>query len=135
MKYRKLYDWKYEIAEDITRQTKIIGYEFDHPFFSLRKNGMMTLKAGYKWNGANVVPDADSIMEGSAFHDALYQMGRRKVISDDCKLLADMLLYEICVEKGMSDWLANWVFAGVNVGGESCWREESEQDKETVYEV
>jgi hypothetical protein len=24
----------------------------------------------------------------------------------------------------MDDWLANWVFAGVNVGGEVFWRED-----------
>jgi hypothetical protein len=131
VKFRKLYSYKYQLIEDYTCDTEIQGWEYEGDWFSFKKDGTLTLKKGYAWNGANCFPDIDSIMEPSAVHDALYQLGRLKVLPYEQRVSADMLLYKMCLRCGMDDWLANWVFAGVNVGGEALWREDwNNQHKE-----
>lgn len=129
MKYRKLYDYKYQLMEDYSHKTPLVGWECETAWFRLAKDGVITLKKGYAWNGANAFPDLDSIIAPSAVHDALYQMGRLGILPYECKVHADMLLYEMCVECGMSDWLANWVFAGVNVAGDGFWTGKASADE------
>lgn len=133
MKYRKLYDYKYQLVEDCSYHTPITGFTYESDWLALAEDGTVTLKKGYAWNGANCFPDVDTIVEPSAVHDALYQLGRLGVLPYECKVHADMLLYEMCVERGMRDWLANWVFAGVNVGGDGCWGAAPEE--EAVVEI
>jgi len=46
--------------------------------------------------------DTDNFMEPSAAHDALYWLMRWKLIPIEYKTFADNLMYELCLENGMS---------------------------------
>ena len=51
MKYKKGY--KYQLVEDEVTKTDIIGYSFDTKFIRLTLVGVLTVKAGYAWDGAS----------------------------------------------------------------------------------
>jgi hypothetical protein len=51
MKYRKGY--KYQIAENDSIQTDIIGYDIDIQFISLDPAGLLTTKSGYASDGCS----------------------------------------------------------------------------------
>ncbi len=103
MKFRRIYNYKYQLIEDYSCSTGIIGWEYENDWVKLTREGLLTLKKGYAWNGANCFPDLESIIKPSAVHDALYQLGRLKVLPYQCKNIADMLLYKMCLECGMDD--------------------------------
>lgn len=45
-------------------------------YIALYTNGVLKIRAGYAWNGADVIPDDDGNMLASLIHDALYQLMR-----------------------------------------------------------
>ena len=99
MKYRKKSFWLFVIHNDLTRQTKITGRDFDNEWVHLDSEGNLTIKGshadGYAWDGCSPkvafldlvwgVPDGviDPETErrktyfASMFHDALYQFGEQ----------------------------------------------------------
>lgn len=59
-------------------------------------------------------------MRGSLIHDALYELIRKGLIDQKYKEAADQLLYDICLEDGMSVIRAKWVYLGVHGFGNSA---------------
>ena len=51
MKYKEGY--KYVLAEDYKIKTPIIGNSIKHDYFTLAKNGTLTVKKGFAWDGAS----------------------------------------------------------------------------------
>ena len=86
--------WKYRLYKSVTFDTGIIPLEpFDHKYIKYDKNGYMTLKRGYQWNGASGgCPDHKAIMGPSALHDALCQMFAMGILTKDQRCQADHLL-------------------------------------------
>lgn len=83
-------------------------------FISLGKDGVLTIDAGYAWDGASgPVVDHDTNMRASLVHDALYQLMRMKKISGKAhKDRADRLFRKMCIEDGVSRILAGiWYYA------------------------
>jgi hypothetical protein len=108
MKYRKGY--KYQLAEDISVQTQIIGIRdiVIDDFIILDSKGLLTVKKGYAWDGASgPTIDTLSSMRGSLLHDALYQLMREKLLSIMWFDTANRLLRDTCIEDGMWKWRAN----------------------------
>jgi len=93
------------------------------PFISLTRSGLLTIKAGYAWNGASgPTIDSKCSMRGSLVHDALYQL--MGIYPDLLKfrLYADELLFIICKQDGMSAVRA-WLWKkAVNGFGEHAAR-------------
>ena len=94
------------------------------PFCELRHDGLLTIKAGYAWDGpSGPTFDTKSFMRGSLVHDVLYQILRNPKFqaTDNEHILlrhrADLLLHDICLEDGMWKWRARWVLRGVRTGG------------------
>lgn len=117
--------YKYQLLDTITFQTKIIpDADINHDFMSLDTNGLLTVKAGYAYDGpSGPTFDTKNFMRGSLAHDALYQMMGDGVLSaDKWREEADRLLVEICKEDGMSAIRRAWVYAGVRVCGERMAR-------------
>lgn len=108
--YRELHKYKYQLVEDFSQQTKITGFDITTDYLRLERSGLLTIKKGYCWDGASgPTLDSKSSMRGSLVHDALYQLIRMGLLSMECRLPGDKLLYKICVEDGMWKWRA-WLW-------------------------
>jgi hypothetical protein len=122
--------YKYQLVEDYSVLTPVIGHHIDQPFFILRDDGTLTIKAGYAWDGpSGPTIDTPTFMRGSLVHDVFYQMMRERLISVDYKLAADELLYRICLEDGMNRIRAHYVFEAVQRFGDSSCEPGSSDDE------
>lgn len=111
IKYREGY--KYQLAEDYVITTDILGYEIDIQFIKLDKDGKLTTRSGYAWDGASgPTLDTPDSMRGSLVHDVLYQLMRMGLLPQSLRAYADKLLEDICIEDGMPEFRADyWHFA------------------------
>jgi len=124
--------YKYQTSRHYHIMTAIKGYSIHLPFITLEESGLLTISAGYAWNGASG-PTWDTLnsMIGSLVHDVLYQLIRLNLISEDYKEYADQLLHDLCTEDGMYSWRADyWRWAVLNFGEGSC--KPSAEPKEEV---
>jgi len=113
IKYKE--GFKYQLAEDYEVDIGIIGYECDLKFIKLTLSGVLLIRNGYAWDGpSGPTFDTPDFMRGSLVHDALYQLMRLNVLSQAERNPADKLLRTICLEDGMPEFRADYVFAGVN---------------------
>lgn len=119
MKIRYKEGYKYQLAEDYTAPTGIIPPRaiMTH-FIELSADGRIAIRADYAWDGpSGPTIDTKNFMRGSLEHDALYQLIREGYLPPDYRAKADMRLWTICLEDGMSTVRAWWVFRGVRMGG------------------
>jgi len=88
-------------------------------YISLDTHGLLTIKKGYAWDGpSGPTVDTANFMRGSLVHDALYQLMRMKLLSDEFhRKAADKELKRICLEDGMSSIRAWWVYESVRQFG------------------
>ena len=119
--YKKGY--KYQLTESYSIKITIKpNAEIDFDYISLSKEGVMSIKKGYAWDGpSGPTIDTLNFMRGSLVHDALYQLMREQILEKSIhREPADKLLQKICKEDGMSLIRAWWVYYGVRVGGDSA---------------
>ncbi|EGQ8445234.1 TPA: DUF1353 domain-containing protein [Vibrio alginolyticus] len=119
MKYKKRQKYKYTLHSEEKIETHIsVSQAYDSPFLSLSKQGVLTIKKGYAWDGASgPALDTKNIMKASLVHDALYQLMREEVLPQSARKHADTLLRETCLEKGMSSFRAAYIYYGVRIVG------------------
>ena len=118
LKYQAGY--KYQVYEDYSIQTTVKPKEIIFlDFIVLEENGMMHIKKGYAWNGANFPAiDTKNFMIGSLIHDALYQLMDEGYLDPVIwKPRADKELVRLTWNDEMSKLRCWWVFKGVNYGG------------------
>lgn len=117
MKYKKGY--KYQIHEDFEIQTgiKIQQGIYTH-FIRMTKDGFLTIKKGYAWDGATKAIDTKSFMIASLVHDAGYQLMAEGFIPKSFRNKWDLLLKDLCIKHGMLSVRAWWVYRAVHrMGG------------------
>ena len=104
--------YKYQLVESCLYQTKIHPRnDIDVPYISLRKDGLLFVKAAYAWDGpSGITIDTKSFMRGSLIHDALYQLIRMGYLELTDRAQADKELYTICLEDGMCKIRAWYVY-------------------------
>jgi len=113
--------YKYQLCNQYKIKTTIYPKSnITTDFIDLDKNGTLTIKKGYAWDGASgIAIDTCNFMRGSLVHDALYQLMRNDLIDRVvCKDIADRLLKTICQEDGMSSARSWWVFNAVKYFGD-----------------
>ncbi len=105
--------YKYQLSRAYSVKTSITGYDIETDFIRLEPNGVLTIRAGYAWDGASgPTIDTKSSMRGALVHDAFYQLEREERISQKERAKIDRELHDICVEDGMWGWRADlWLFA------------------------
>ena len=118
MKYKSGY--KYQLTEDeVFKAPFYPKIPIDTDYISLTSSGIMTLKRGFAWNGANFVIDRKSNMVASAFHDALYKLMRMRLLDHKEWRLADTVYAELQERDGackisiMLDMLGLKIASGV----------------------
>ena len=118
IKYRSGY--KYQLAADCPVATSIKPKtDIATKFITLTKAGKLTVLAGYAWDGpSGPVPDTRLNMRASLFHDALYQLMRKKKLTRKVnKEKADKLFQKFCVEDGVPKPIAKAYYLGLQLGG------------------
>jgi hypothetical protein len=121
IKYRKLDSYKYQLMERYVHDTQWAlakPLETGGKWVVLSKTGRLTLKKGYAWDGpSGPTIDTKNFMRGSLVHDALYQLIREKLLPGNKRKPADVLLWLICLEDGMSRTRADYVYHAVRAFG------------------
>lgn len=131
--YRKLKRYKYQLMEPYNIRIGIEGYSVDFPYVKLDTEGHLEISKGYAWDGpSGPTFDTLNFMRGSLVHDALYQLIRIKKIPPRYKEYADLLLKKICLEDGMSDFRANYVYLAVKLFGGSSAKPGSEKPDKII---
>ena len=107
--------YKYQLAETYVVRTSIRPAEDIETFFvSLSKDGVLTIRRGYAWDGpSGPTFDTSNFMRGSLVHDSIYQLLSQNRLPDKFRGPADYLLRTICIEDGMSDFRAWYVWKAV----------------------
>ena len=134
-KYKRINPWysssEFEILEDFTIKTDIVGFEYDDVNVKLDKWGNLAVKKGFCFGASGPTVDSLSSREGSCFHDALYyisQMGGfdRAADNDKIRYAADMLIYSLCLRNDMYEWRA-WMWYEILRGtGWKSWSDRIE---------
>lgn len=74
--------YKYQVKKDFEIQTPFFGFEVNHFFFILFKDGRLLIKRGYAWDGASgPAIDTEDNMISSLVHDCLSQI-RQELLKD-----------------------------------------------------
>lgn len=109
--------YKYQLKEAYVLATSLRPEQaIELDYLGLGPDGTLTIRKGYAWDGpSGPTIDTADFMRGSLVHDALYQLMReghldREVYRD----VADRLLQALCIEDGMSKWMAWLVYQGVH---------------------
>lgn len=98
--------YKYEMLIKRKVQTSWLGSNIKTEFFELDELGVLTIKAGYRWDGpSGPTIDTPSFMRSSATHDCFFQMLRMGLICDSQRerffKTANKDLKLISIEDGM----------------------------------
>ena len=116
--YRELDDYKYQVHEDFTIQTGILGVRAVTEFIRLTPDGRLWIKAGYAWNGSNWSSDKHAMI-ASLVHDALYQLMRLGLLSRMIfRKPADALYRDIAIAEKLWKPRANFRYRMLRLLGE-----------------
>ena len=120
--YKNIDRYRYELAADYQIIVKIRPENsIHHEYFSLTTGGLLTVKAGYMWDGpSGLAIDSKDFMRGSLMHDACYQVMRLGLLPQSYRQVADEELRRICLEDGMWPIRAWWVYNTVRMFAGSC---------------
>jgi hypothetical protein len=107
--------YKYQLNSDWWVETPIRGVAASIPRYAeLAPTGILTVHAGYAWDGpSGPTIDTPDFMRGSLAHDVLYQMMREGDLDISYRETADKLLEALCIEDGMTELRAGYVYAAV----------------------
>ena len=111
--------YKYQLKANYAHIVNILpDIAIDSPFLSLTKNGLLSIKTGYAWDGpSGPAFHTKSFMRGSLVHDALYQLMREGDLPISDRAAADQMLKTICLEDGMFKFRAWYVHLAVKTFG------------------
>ena len=112
--YREGY--KYQLALPYVVQTPIKPWRrIEHEFFALTQEGLLTIKAGYAWDGASgPTIDTKSSMRAALVHDCFCQLLRNRDLDYDSQAAAvHQFFYDLLREDGMWAWRAKLWHAAV----------------------
>lgn len=98
IKYKSGY--KYQLVEDYSIETGIsLGKTCTTSFLSITAKGLLTIKAGYAWDGASgPAIDTETVKRASLVHDAIYQLIREGYVHPVHKERADELFIEVYLD-------------------------------------
>jgi len=112
---------KYRLTEDYRIYVGIMGFDIDTKYIKLEPDGWMTLRAGFESDGpSGPTIDSDNFMRGAWVHDGLYWLLRNWLLPPFYRFVADIIIYLIVREDGMSKMRAGMVFQGVLRGAQTA---------------
>lgn len=120
--YTNIERYKYRVKFNYSIDIGIKGYDIDLEDLRLTPDGILTLKAGFMWDGpSGPTYDSKTGIRGSGIHDGGYKLIRLELLPPSCKEVFDTLFHDILLTDGMSHGRADLWFTGVHKFGEgSC---------------
>jgi hypothetical protein len=117
-KYKKV-KGGYVLTEDYHYMGKVKPtFMVKHNFFQIYQTGLVIVKKGYFWNGANIVKDTKKNLRASCVHDAYCQaLGWYLIPMKPYRQKSDETFSDICKEDGMSKFVAGLYYLGLRVYG------------------
>lgn len=113
--------YKHQVKHDFTvhiHELLVYG-EVKYDFIHL-KDGYLTAKAGFGWDGASgPTYDTKSTRRGVLLHDIIYRLIRQRLLPPEVKLLADKIMHFVMIKDGMWEWRANGWYKSVSEFGDS----------------
>jgi hypothetical protein len=107
--------FKYQLNHTYSVNIGLYGYDISSRYIRLTADGLLVIYSGYCWDGpSGPTIDTKNFMRGSLVHDALYQLIREGKLPMEVRLFADRVLQIICIEDGMSDFRAWYVYTSVS---------------------
>lgn len=107
--------FKYQLAEDYSCRTPIVGHAIEGDDYALAPDGTLTVRRGYAWDGASGPTfDSPSSMRPSMVHDVFCSLMRAKRLDyDQWQDTVNELFKSQCIEDGMWPWRAKVWHAAV----------------------
>ena len=120
--------FRHQLYEEAWTQTKIYPeYDIETDYIILLTTGQLGAKKGYAWDGPSgpcrLIADRlpgflkriylKTILEGSLFHDALYQLMRMGLLKLLWREQSDKEFKRINLKNGMSNARACWTYKAV----------------------
>lgn len=141
--YRPFPRYKYQTLKDAFFETGIKPLArhtngYDSPYLAVDGEGVVTVKAGYAWDGASgPTIDTKDSMRASLAHDALYNLMRDGVLprSASARKKADEFFHRLLREDGMGLLRSKLWLAGVRVGGRSSASPKANEKFQKVLEA
>ncbi|AFK66704.1 tail assembly chaperone [Colwellia phage 9A] len=101
----------YELLEDYMYMGYVKPlFEIRHKYFTIFPNGLILIKKGYQWNGANVIKDTKQNLRASLVHDAYCQAMALKILPMSYRLPSDRTYKKLCKSDGMNKYWAGTQF-------------------------
>lgn len=97
MKYIKIGS-AYQLTENLIVQTSVYGYLIEDGFFTLKLDGILSIKRGYTWDGASGAIDTKSILRASLVHDIFCDLINKGRLPKAIQKLVDRELVKIIEE-------------------------------------
>jgi len=127
--------YKYQITRDyygILNQELEYKGVFEDDFLIVSGRDLI-IKKHYASDGpSGPTIDTKTFMRGAFRHDAGYQLTRLGVYPESSRKLWDEQLRQDCKNDGMMNARAQWVYAGVRIGGGSSARTGSEKPEQVA---
>lgn len=118
-------NYRFILTAPLTLDTGIINRACKTDWIELDRNGVMTLSAGYAWDGASgIAINTKNSLRASCGHDALYQLIRLGLLPRTKRLQADSDLRKWLIEDGMLELRAGIWFLAVRLFGELYLRDD-----------
>ena len=113
--------YKYQLVETYTVQTVMLGYSARTEWLRLTPDGLLTIYKGYCWDGpSGPTFDTKNFLRPSLVHDAFYNLIRLELLPMSERFIIDKILQYMCLEDGMSQLRAWYVFKAVSWAGGSA---------------
>ncbi len=124
IKYKEGY--KYQLVEDYVVDVPVMNRDIDTPYIRLTREGRLTIKKGYAWDGpSGPTIDTKDFMRGALVHDALYQLMREAGLEPEIyRPIADRTMRYMCRQDGMGWFRAWYTYHAVRIFGDKSARAE-----------
>ena len=108
--------YKYQLVNRVVFETGLKPNRVEGiwtSYIELTRDGKLTIKDGYAWNGANSPAiNTDNLIVASLIHDVLYQLLEEYELQRSYKDEIDAIMLRICKDLGMN-WFRRWYIAKV----------------------
>lgn len=133
--YKRLYPYKYKLVEPLVILTDIYPEsDIVHPYFTISTDGLMTIAAGYSFDGASgPAIDTENFLRGACAHDVPFQANQLGYnLPGDWRVKANKMLVRLTREDGMSWIRCKWVYAAVTAFGRGLPRDLNKYDETLI---